>query len=178
MNARPSGRSVFLILAGVAAASLVGFGAIHYAGMQSQPPVVEELHEAELHEAEVPEEHTLAPSLDCAFHDMMRTHAIVSYYFDVIVKDGETPRFHERAIVAENGTRTDFAGDQRPVWTYGLDGDGKHVITSPTGTERIVLYGLKLGLAGVWPVEAGIRSNTYRNLGGECRQTNLSALHD
>lgn len=173
MNARPSGRSISLILAGIAAAGLAGFSAIHYADTQSQAPAAEELHEVE-----VPEEHTLAPSLDCAFHDMMRTHAIVSYYFDVIVKDGETPRFHERAIVAENGTRTDFSGDQRPVWTYGLDGDGKHTITSPTGSERIVLYGLKLGLAGIWPVEAGIRSNTYRNLGGECRQTNLAALPD
>ena len=45
--------------------------------------------------------------------------------------------------------------------------------TSSDGATRIVLYGLKLGAAGVFPVEAGIRSNVYRNLGGECRQSNL-----
>ncbi|CAN1722854.1 DUF1254 domain-containing protein [Hyphomicrobium sp. 1Nfss2.1] len=174
MNARPSGRSpsgrsILLVVIGLAVAGLAGFGAMHFAGAPSTPPV------EEIHEAEVPDEHTLAPSLDCAFHDMMRTHAVVSYYFDVAVSKSEAPRFYERAIVAENGTRTNFSGDDRPAWTYGLDGDGKPMITSPDGGERIVLYGLKLGLAGVWPVEAGIRSNTYRNLGGECRQTNLAA---
>ena len=59
------------------------------------------------------------------------------------------------------------------AWTYGLDGDGKPMLTSSDGATRIVLYGLKLGAAGVFPVEAGIRSNVYRNLGGECRQSNL-----
>ena len=37
----------------------------------------------------------------------------------------------------------------------GLDGDGKPTITSSDGATRIVLYGLKLGVAGVLPVEAG-----------------------
>ncbi len=72
-----------------------------------------------------------------------------------------------------DGTRTNFDGDDRPAWTDGLDGDGKPTIISADGATRIVLYGLKLGVAGVLPVEAGIRSNEYRNLGGECRQTNL-----
>src|SRR4029079_15110396 len=34
--------------------------------------------------------------------------------------------------------------------------------------------GLKLGTAGILSIEAGIRSKVYRNLGGECRQTNLA----
>ncbi|WP_072373185.1 hypothetical protein [Hyphomicrobium sp. NDB2Meth4] len=175
MNARPSGRSpsgrsILLILVGIAVVGLAGLGAMHIVSPAATPPLIEEVHEAEM-----PEEHTLAPSLDCAFHDMMRTHAVVSYYFDVTVSENEAPRFYERAIVAENGTRTNFAGDDRPAWSYSLDDDGKPMITSPDGGERIVLYGLKLGTAGIWPVEAGIRSNHYRNLGGECRQTNLAA---
>lgn len=169
MRHRPSGRTIFLALVGIAVAGLAGFGAMHFAGAPTSPAV------EDTHEPEMPADHTLAPSLDCAFHDMMRTHAVVSYYFDVDVRENDASRFYERAIVAENGTRTNFSGDRRPIWTYGLDGDGKPMITSPDGTERIVLYGLKLGTAGIWPVEAGIRSNRYRNLGGECRQTNLAA---
>ena len=172
MSARPTGRSVSLILACIAAAALAGLGAMHFAGAPSTPAV------EEVHEADTPIEDSLTPSLDCAFHDMMRTHAVVSYYFDVVVTGEKEARFFERAIVAENGTRTNFSGDDRPAWTYGLDGDGKPMITSPDGNERIVLYGLKLGAAGIWPVEAGIRSNRYRNLGGECRQTNLAARPD
>ena len=115
----------------------------------------------------------LRPSLDCAFHDMMRTRAIVSFYFDVVVRNGEGPRFFERAIVSEDGIRVDYTGNDRPAWAYGFDEDGRQTITSPDSATRIVLYGLKLGVSGVLPVEAGIRSNEYRNLGGECRQTNL-----
>lgn len=55
------------------------------------------------------------------------------------------------------------------------DVDGTPTITSPDGATRILLYGLKLGTDGVLLIEAGIRSNAYRNLGGECRQTNLSS---
>lgn len=115
----------------------------------------------------------LPPSLDCAFHNFTRTAAVVSFYFDVALPKGEAPRFYERAILLADGTRTNFEGEHRPAWSYGLDDDGKPMITSPDGTTRIVLYGLKLGVAGVLSVEAGIRSNVYRNLGGECRQTNL-----
>ena len=167
MKARPSGLSVIMMVAGIAAAVLVGYFAVHWAGQPSAPP-----KEA----AEVPQEKTeesLPPSLDCAFHNFTRTAAVVSFYFDIAFPKGEPPRFFERAIISADGTRTNFAGNDRPAWTYSLDGDGKPTITSPDGATRIVLYGLKLGVAGVLPVEAGIRSNEYRNLGGECRQTNL-----
>jgi hypothetical protein len=167
MNARPSGRAVILAVAGIAAAVLVGCFAVHWAGQPPAPP-----QEA----AEAPQEpsvESLPPSLDCAFHNFTRTAAVVSFYFDVALPKGEQPRFFERAVVAADGTRTNFDGDHRPAWTYSLDGDGKPTITSSDGATRIVLYGLKLGVAGVMTVEAGIRSNEYRNLGGECRQTNL-----
>jgi hypothetical protein len=167
MKARLSGLSVVLMAAGILAVVLMSFVAVHLAGQPSAP-----LKEA----AEVPQEpseESLPPSLDCAFHNFTRTAAVVSYYFDVALPKGEQPRFFERAIVSADGTRTNFAGDHRPTWTYSLDGDGKPTITSSDGATRIVLYGLKLGVAGVLNVEAGIRSNVYRNLGGECRQTNL-----
>jgi hypothetical protein len=168
MKAGPSGLSVILMAAAIAAVVLMSFVAVHLAG---QPP-------APLKEtAEVPQEPTeasLPPSLDCAFHNFTRTAAVVSFYFDVALPKGEQqPRFYERAVVSADGTRTNYAGDHRPTWTYSLDGDGKPTIISSDGATRIVLYGLKLGVAGVLPVEAGIRSNEYRNLGGECRQTNL-----
>jgi len=113
------------------------------------------------------------PSLDCAFHDMMRRGAVVSFYFDVVVTKDAAPQFYERAVVASDGSRTSFAGDERPVWRYALDEDGAPRITSPDGATQMVLYGLRLGSSGVLPVEAGIRSNQYRNLGGECRQSHL-----
>ncbi len=94
-------------------------------------------------------------------------------YFDVALAMGEQPRFFERAIASADQHRKNFDCDQRPTWTYSLDADGKPTIISSDAATRIVLYGLKLGVAGVLPVEAGIRSNEYRNLGGECRQTNL-----
>ena len=167
MEVRPTGRSVILIVAGILAAALASIVAMHLAGQSTAPP-----KEA----ADVPQEpsqESLPPSLDCAFHNFTRTAAVVSFYFDVALPKGEEPRFYERAIVSADGRRTNYEGDRRPIWTYGLDGDGKPTITSSDGATRIVLYGLKLGVAGVLPVEAGIRSNEYRNLGGECRQTNL-----
>ena len=166
MKVRPSGRSVILIGAGIVAAIFLIFVAMHL-GPPSAPP------EAAIQPPQEVPEASLPPSLDCAFHNFTRTAAVVSFYFDVALPKGEQPRFYERAILLADGKRTDFAGDQRPAWTYGLDADGKPVITSPDGATRIVLYGLKLGTAGVLPVEAGVRSNVYRNLGGECRQTNL-----
>ena len=167
MKARPSGLSAILMAAGIAAAVLVGYFAVHWAEQPSAPP--REVAEV----SQEPAEESLPPSLDCAFHNFTRTAAVVSFYFDVALAKGEQPRFFERAIVSADGTRKNFDGDQRPTWTYSLDGDGKPTIISLDGATRIVLYGLKLGVAGVLPVEAGIRSNEYRNLGGECRQTNL-----
>lgn len=166
MNAAEPGR-LPLILAGIAIAALVGTVALYLSGPPSAPAP-----EA----AGAPAPQALRPSVDCAFHDMMRTHAVVSFYFDVARTPGEAPRFLERAIVAEDGTRSNFEGDQRPVWTYALDEDGKPTLTSPDGAVRIVLYGLQLGSPGTLHIEAGIRSNVYRNLGGECRLTGLGSV--
>ena len=170
MNARPSRLFAILVLAGIAVAGLVVVAVVHFAGDQAPPPQ-NDVATVEPPVADLP------PSLDCAFHDMMRTHAVVSFYFDVDVVKDQTPRFFERAIVARDGTRTNFEGDGRPVWTYGFNEDRKPMITSSDGATRILLYGLKLGAAGILPVEAGIRSNVYGNLGGECRQTNLHSRH-
>ena len=167
MQARPSVRTTILVGAGIAAAVLVGFVAVHWAGRPSAPSI----------EAAAPQEpsvESLPPSLDWAFHNFTRTAAVVSFYFDVALPKGAQPRFYERAILLADGTRQDFAGNDRPAWSYGLDPDGKPQITSPDAATRIVLYGLKLGTAGILSIEAGIRSNVYRNLGGECRQTNLA----
>jgi|RhiMetdeSRZDD1v2_1073273.scaffolds.fasta_scaffold736045_2 hypothetical protein len=167
MQARPSVRTMILVGAGIAAAVLVGFVAVHWAGQPSAPST-------EAAAPQAPSQDSLPPSLDCAFHNFTRTAAVVSFYFDVALPKGAQPRFYERAILLADGTRQDFAGNDRPAWTYGLDADGKPQITSPDAATRIVLYGLKLGTAGILSIEAGIRSNVYRNLGGECRQTNLA----
>lgn len=167
MRAFASVRTVILILAGIATAVLVCTAAVHLYGQLSAP--LKEVAEV----PREPAEQSLPPSLDCAFQDFTRTRAIVSFYFDVVLAKGEEPRFYERAIISADGKRTNFAGNGRPVWRYALDADGKPTITSQDGATRIVLYGLKLGAAGVFSLEAGVRSNEYRNLGGECRQTNL-----
>jgi hypothetical protein len=167
MNARLS--FVTLLLAGIAAAILASFVPMGWVGQTSEPAQVAE------DVSPGPPEEDLRPSLDCAFRNFTRTAAVVSFYFDVELQKGEEPRFYERAILLADGKRQDFAGRDRPVWIYGLDPDGKPQIISADSATRIVLYGLKLGTAGVLPVEAGIRSNVYRNLGGECRQTNLGA---
>ncbi|MEI9902443.1 MAG: hypothetical protein WDN31_22810 [Hyphomicrobium sp.] len=173
MKARPNTQSGILILVSVAAAVLVGFVAVHYAGQ----PIAPSKEAAEVPQ-ELSDEGLAPPSLDCAFHNFTRTAAVVSFYFDVAILKGEAPRFFERAIVSADGKRTNFTGNDRPAWTYGLDDDGKPTITSHDGATRIVLYGLKLGTPGVLSVEAGIRSNEYRNLGGECRQTSLGGSSD
>lgn len=160
---------VILTLAGITAAVVASLAAIlmFVSGGSSTPPKQVVRKE--------PSTESLPPSLDCAFHDFTRGRVVVSLYFDVALSKGETPRFHERAIVSADGTRTAFEGDERPAWTYSLDEDGQQVITSPDGATRVVLYGLKLGTSGISTIEAGVRSNEYRNLGGECRQTNLRA---
>lgn len=127
---------------------------------------------AEVRQAPVSE--NLRPSLDCSFTAFMHASTAVYFYFDVVVSEGEAPRFYQRAVVEVDGSRTNFAGNDRPVWSYSLDDDDKPMITSADGETRIVLYGLKLGVPGVLAVEAGMRSNVFRNLGGKCRQTNLS----
>jgi len=117
----------------------------------------------------------LRPSLDCAFRPFNHNSGTAYYYFDVVISEGAAPQFHERAVVFGDGSRRAFEGDQRPLWDYTIDADGNSTITSMDGETRILLYGLKLGLPGIYPVEAGIRSTVLLNLGGECRQTNLMA---
>ncbi|WP_291171716.1 hypothetical protein [Hyphomicrobium sp.] len=150
----------------MAAAVLVSFVTVYLVGQLSAPP--KEV-------AKLPQQpsESLRPSLDCGFQAFMHSSTAVYFYFDVVLPEGETPRFYERAFVSADGARTTFDGDHRPIWTYGLDGDAKPTITSSDGATRIVLYGLKLGSPGILPIEAGMRSNVYRNLGGTCRQTNL-----
>ncbi|NSL73132.1 hypothetical protein C6Y62_15070 [Hyphomicrobium sulfonivorans] len=118
-----------------------------------------------------PAERELRSSLDCAFRPA--NHNSIYFYFDVVVNEGVEPRFFERAVVFGDGTRRAYEGDDRPVWDYAVDADGRATITSQNDATRILLYGLRMGLAGVWPVEAGIRSPVFFNLGGECRQANL-----
>lgn len=169
MTLHPLSRSAILISVLIGAALMVGYFAVHMLARTSAPL------DEEAAARQAPAGMSLRPSLDCAFHDFMRRGAVVSFYFDVVVKKDELPLFFERAVVAADGTRTNFAGDDRPRWIYALNDDGKPTLTSSDGATHIVLYGLKLGVSGVLLIEAGIRSNTYRNLSGICRQTNLVA---
>ncbi|KWT64864.1 hypothetical protein APY04_3104 [Hyphomicrobium sulfonivorans] len=170
INSHLSGRSAALIVVGIVAAIVVGLAvvAIYQVEKNLTPTPVAEVVE-ETREAE------LAPSLDCAFRPFITRSNAFYFYFDVDYAQGKTPLFYERALVSADGSRKRYAGDERPVWTYAINEDGKSTIKSADGT-LIVLYGLKLGAPGIVPVEAGIRSTVLRNLGGECRQTNLDGL--
>jgi hypothetical protein len=167
MTLRPSVRSAVLIAILIGSTLIVGYIAVPLAARSSAP--LEE--EAGVRQA--PAGLILRPSLDCAFHDFMRKSAVVSFYFDVDVKKDQRPHFLERAVVAADGTRRNFVGHDRPRWIYALNDDENPTLTSSDGATHILLYGLRLGSPGVLLLEAGIRSNAYRNLGGECRQTNL-----
>jgi hypothetical protein len=172
MKLPPSARSVILPALAVVVFALAILGAMHWTNKSSVEKPAAPLAQDE----DTPQPQLAAKqdaSLDCAFHDFMRTRAVVSFYFDVVREPGSDPEFHQRAIIEGDGTRTNFEGRRRPLWKYSLDEDGKPNLASPDGATRIVLYGLKLGTPGVLPVEAGVRSNAYRNLGGECRQSNL-----
>jgi hypothetical protein len=115
----------------------------------------------------------LTPSLNCWFYDFTHVRIVVGFDFAVTLSKGKPPRFDEQAEGSGDGEKTTFDSNQRPTWPYSHDEDGTPTITSPDGATRIVLYGLKLGTGGVFLIEAGVRSNRYRNLGGQCRQTNL-----
>lgn len=69
------------------------------------------------------------------------------------------------AFVSAEGARKVYGSDERPAWPYSLDVDSQPIIASPDGNTRIVRYRLKLGVPGIRAVEAGIRSNVFRNLG-------------
>lgn len=167
MIARATGRTAILIAGGIAAVALVGFMALPGSHQLPVPP--KKTAEKRLQ----PPVDSLPPSLDCAFNAFMHSSTAINFYFDVTMPEGAPPLFLERAFVAADGDRQVYEDNDRPVWTYGRDGDNQPTITSPDGATTIVLYGLKLGLSGVGKVEAGVRSSVFRNLGGQCRQTNL-----
>lgn len=169
INFHLSGRSAALLVVGVATSILVGLAVVAVYQMEkvSAPTPVEV--------TEAPEEASLSPSLDCAFRPFITRSNAFYFYFDVDYAKGKTPLFYERALVSADGSQKRYVGDERPVWAYAVNEDGKPTITAADGTS-IVLYGLKLGTPGILPVEAGIRSNVLRNLGGECRQTNLDGV--
>lgn len=113
------------------------------------------------------------PSLNCAFHSYTNSELVAGFDFGATFPDG-APRFEERARGVLGKGRTNHETDDRPVWTFAYI-DELPTITSPDETTRIVLYGLKLGTAGTHYIEAGVRSNEFRNLGGTCRQVNFAA---
>jgi len=168
MSIFPFGRSVIIRLAGIAAilglvlaAYLVwkrSTSEIAEAPIRAPPPKIS----ASL----------VAPSLYCEFYDISNTIVVVGFDFVVAFPANASPRFSERYEGTQEGTRT-FDSDHRPSWSYALDDDGNRMITSPDGATRIMLYGLKPNTGGTLAVEAGLRSNDFRNLDGQCRQANF-----
>lgn len=169
MTARVTARIMILAATGIAAALLIGFVAMQW----SARPAAVASRQDTAETARQPPVSRLPPSLDCAFTAFMHSSTAIYFYFDVAISEGGSPRFYERAFVSVDGGRQAYAEDDRPEWTYGIDGDGRAGITSPDDATHIVLYDLKLGAPGIRTVEAGVRSNVFRNLGGQCRQTNL-----
>lgn len=112
------------------------------------------------------------PTLYCEFYNFMRNGTVVSFLFAVERAPNSDPRFLEMAVVEPDGTRTEFAVDQRRQWTR-VTFDGAPTIASPDGATRIVLYGFKPKQPGIFWTEAGVRSDTYKNLEGKCRQANF-----
>jgi hypothetical protein len=112
------------------------------------------------------------PSLYCEFYDLSNTIVVVGFDFIVAFPANAPPHFSERYEGTQEGTRT-FDPDHRPSWSYALDDDGNQMITSPDGATRIMLYGLKPNTGGTLAVEAGLRSDDFRNLDGQCRQANF-----
>lgn len=118
----------------------------------------------------------IAPTLYCDFYDVMHNATVVSFYFFVDLANRTTPNVFERFVVEPDGTKTDFGtadGASLPQWSYSLD-DGTPTIISTSTATVIVLYGLKPRTHGTFWVEAGLRSNDYRNLEGKCRQANFT----
>ncbi|CCB66058.1 MULTISPECIES: hypothetical protein [unclassified Hyphomicrobium] len=113
-----------------------------------------------------------APTLNCVFYDLTHANIVVSFDFAVAFPDGAPPRFDLRSQAMRDGNQVFDAGE-RPVWPYALDDDGAPAITSPDGAIRIVLFALEPSARGVAFVDAGLRSNEYRNLDGKCRQSDF-----
>jgi hypothetical protein len=116
------------------------------------------------------------PSLNCVFYDFTRASVVVAFDFAATLSNGAPPRFEERAEAMRDGRQTTFDPGERPVWPFSNDDDGNPTIASPDGKTRIVLYGLKPGSAGTFFIEAGLRSNEFRNLSGQCQQANFGGV--
>lgn len=115
------------------------------------------------------------PTLYCDFYNFMHNSTVVSFYFSFDLTDPVVPKVSELFVVEPDGTKTDFASDgdaALPQWSYRMT-DEAPTITSPDSATNIVLYGLKPTKSGTFWVEAGLRSNDYRNLDGKCRQANF-----
>jgi hypothetical protein len=160
MKTFPIGRSAIMALAGTAIAALLLVFVAYSVRRPPAPPAAPK---------------KLPPTIYCVFYDFTHASIVVGFDFAVTLENGAPPRFDQRGEAQRDGTRTTFDPDQRPNWTYFHDEDGKPVITSPDGATRIVLYGLKLDTPGELLVEAGLRSNDYRNLDGQCRQANFGS---
>ena len=170
MRARLYAPSVIFALAGIAAAVLSVIVMVHSVRRLSSPP-------REVAASPQAPAKNLSPSLYCVFYDILHNGIVVGFDFAVALPKGASPRFDEKAEGTRDGTQTTFDADQRPTWAYAYD-DGTPTITSPDGATRILLYGLKPEIGGVLFIEAGLRSNNYRNLDGQCRQANFGGTRD
>ncbi len=162
---------ILAVAGAVAAVLAVGLGVYSLRQIMSPPDPVGALEPAP---TQKPLAAAFAPSLYCAFDDITRSSIIVAFDFAVAFQKDGSPRFGERYIGSVGATQT-FAADHSPTWPFAHDEDGTPTITSPDGATRIMLYGLKLATPGVLLIEAGLRSNTFRNLDGQCRQANFGA---
>lgn len=114
------------------------------------------------------------PSLNCAFHSYTNSELVAGFDFSVSFLPSGLPRLEERRRGVLGSEQIVFDEGQRPIWDFTYD-EGTPTIQSPDGATRIVLYGLKLGEPGTFFIEAGVRSNEFRNLGGLCRQVDFTS---
>ena len=115
------------------------------------------------------------PTVYCDFYNVMHNSTVVSFYFAFDLSDPATPKVRQLFVIEPDGTKTEFAADgdaAPPHWSYRMIEEAP-TITSPDAATNIVLYGLKPTKSGTFWVEAGLRSNDYRNLDGQCRQANF-----
>lgn len=153
-------RPLLLLFAGTAAAVFVAIVGLSFFREPASPP--------RKAIAEAP-----PPTLNCVFYDAGHANIIVAFDFVIGFPGGAAPRFEQRAQASQKGDPIAFDAGQRPVWSYALDEDGAPAITSPDKAIRIVLFALKPAARGVVFVDAGLRSNEYRNLDGKCRQSDF-----
>ncbi len=162
-----------ILLLGGAAIAVAAAIILTHAGRQIWSSPTEDAAPSQQVSVKVPAS-VFVPSLYCAFDDITRSSIVVAFDFAVSFGKGGSPRFDERYIGTQGTTQT-FSADHSPTWPFAHDEDGTPTITSPDGATRIMLYGLKLATPGVLLIEAGLRSNTFRNLDGQCRQANFDA---